>query len=116
MSTIRLYVDEDAGEHAVVVGLRARGNDLVTTLEAGRTGTSDVQQLAFAVQQGRTIYTFNISDFARLHAEYLQQDRNHHGIIVIADQRYSVGEKIRRLGKLVTDMTAEEMSKRLEYL
>ena len=35
MSVIRLYVDEDAYENAVVLGLRARGVDLVTTVEAG---------------------------------------------------------------------------------
>ncbi len=31
MSQVRLYVDEDAEEHAVVQGLRARGVDLLTT-------------------------------------------------------------------------------------
>lgn len=48
MSVVRLYVDEDASESAVVTGLRARGIDLVTTVEAGRLGTTDEQQLEFA--------------------------------------------------------------------
>ena len=30
MSEVRLYVDEDAGETAVVQGLRARGIDVLT--------------------------------------------------------------------------------------
>jgi len=46
MAAVRLYVDEDASETAVIVGLRARGIDLVTTAEAGRLGASDVEQLA----------------------------------------------------------------------
>ena len=103
-------------EHAVVIGLRARCIDLLTTVEAGRTGTTDPEQLAFAVLQARTIYTFNVGDFAQLHAEYLQHSRSHSGIVVIPDQRYSIGEKIRRLGKFPSDLTAEEMVNRMEYL
>ena len=53
MSEVRLYVDEDAEEYAVVQGLRARGVDLLTTSEAGQCGASDPDQLAFAVKQGR---------------------------------------------------------------
>jgi hypothetical protein len=49
MSSVRLYVDEDASEMAVIVGLRARGVDLLTTLEAARLGTPDSDQLGYAV-------------------------------------------------------------------
>ncbi|MFO0818413.1 MAG: hypothetical protein U1A77_10760 [Pirellulales bacterium] len=45
MTVVRLYVDEDASESAVVAGLRARGVDLVTTVEANRCGASDTEQL-----------------------------------------------------------------------
>ena len=41
MGHVRLYVDEDASETAVIVGLRARGVELLTTWEAGRLGLSD---------------------------------------------------------------------------
>ena len=41
MSDVRLYVDEDASELAVIGGLRARGVDLLTTAEAERLGSSD---------------------------------------------------------------------------
>jgi len=116
LSEVRLYVDEDAGENAVVHGLRARGIDVLTTTEAHRCGATDSEQLAFATQQGRTIYTFNVSDFARLHREWISQGIDHHGIIVLPDQRYSIGEKIRQLGRLVGSVTAEEMVNRIEYL
>ena len=116
MSEVRLYVDEDAGENAVVQGLRARGFDVLTTIEAHQCGATDKDQLAFAVQKGRTIYTFNVGDFARLHREYLLQGINHTGIIVLPDQRCSIGEKIRRLARFVSSATAEEMINRMEYL
>ena len=116
MSRVRLYVDEDAEEHAVVQGLRARGVDLLTTSAAHRIGTTDAEQLTFAIEQRRTIYTFNVGDFARLHRERLQQGGSHHGIVVIPDQRYSVGEKIRRLAALAHASTAEELVDRMVYL
>ena len=37
-------------------------------------------------------------------------------IVVIPDQRCSIGEKIRRLAVLVNDLTAEEMIDRMEFL
>jgi len=116
MSEVRLYMDEDAGENAVVKGLCVRGFDILTTIEAGRCGGTDSDQFAFAIQQGRTLYTFNVGDFARLHREYLSQGKQHHGIVVLPDQRCSVGEKIRRLAKFLTSATAETMVNRMEYL
>lgn len=116
MSQVRLYVDEDAGENAVVQGLRARGLDVLTTTEANRRGATDRDQLAFAIRQERTIYTFNVGDFARLHREHLLQGIDHTGIIVLPDQRCSVGEKIRRVASFLSRVTAEEMINRMEYL
>ena len=116
MSAVRLYLDEDAGEAAVVQGLRARGFDVLTTIEAQRGGATDQEQLTFATQQGRAIYTFNAGDFARLHREHLSRGIGHAGIIVLPDQRCSIGEKIRRLARFVSSTTAEEMVNRMEYL
>ncbi|GIX00146.1 MAG: hypothetical protein KatS3mg111_3478 [Pirellulaceae bacterium] len=116
MSPVRLYVDEDACELAVIMGLRARGVDLLTTLESGRVGASDEDQLAFAAIEQRTLYTFNIRDFARLHWDWLQRGSDHSGIVVIHDQRYSVGEKIRLLSGFVASRTADEMVNRMEFL
>ncbi len=116
MSDVRLYVDEDAGEDAVVKGLRTRGIDVLTTVEANCLGASDAEQLATAIGLRRTIYTFNVGDFARLHSEHLEQGIEHTGIVVIPDQRCSAGEKIRRVTKFLKSVTAEAMLNRMEYL
>lgn len=97
-------------------GLRARGVDLLTTSEANWVGAADAEQLAFAAEMRRILYSFNVADFARLHRDRLRQGSRHYGIVVIPDQRYSVGEKIRRLATLVNDLTAEEMIDRMEFL
>ena len=93
MSGVRLYIDEDAGETAVVRGLRARGLDVLTTIEAQRCGATDRDQLAFAVQQGRSIYTFNVGDFARLHREYLLRGIDHSDQNQATDDSHKGGQQ-----------------------
>jgi hypothetical protein len=116
MSQLRLYVDEDAEETAVVRGLQLRGFDVVTAKDAGLLAADDQEQLQYAISQSRAIYTFSIRDFARHHRDYLLSGRTHAGIVTIPDQRYSIGEKIRRIAELVARTTAEEMVDRIEYL
>lgn len=70
MGELHLYADEDACEHAVIRGLRARNIDVLTTIDANRLGSDDPSQLAFATSLDRVIYTFNVGDFARLHNDY----------------------------------------------
>lgn len=116
MSRVRLYVDEDAAQDAVVAGLRQRGIDVLTILDAGMASASDDQQLEFAAADGRCLYSLNVDDFCRLHKEWLAAGRHHAGIVIIPRQRYSVGEKIRRLEELVDSISAETMVDRLEFL
>jgi hypothetical protein len=112
--SVRLYLDEDAQRTSLVRALRARQIDVLTANEAGQVGLSDADQLAFAVSQNRTIFTFNRGDFVQLHTEYLRQNRTHSGIIV-SDQ-LEIGVVIRRLLKLLDGCSAEDMHNWLEFL
>jgi len=114
--TIRLYCDEDSLRWALVVSLRKRGVDISTTLESGMNGATDEQQLEYAAAERRTLYSFNMGDFCRLHAQWIAEQRSHAGIVVARQQHYSVGEQLRRLLKLIAARTADEMRNRLEFL
>jgi hypothetical protein len=116
MSRIRLYVDEDAAETAIVEAIVAAGFDVVTAAQVSRHGEDDEFQLDFAAGQGRVMYTLNVADFARLHAAFLTGGREHAGIMTIPAQRYGVGEKLRRLLDFMNRTTAEEMRNRIAYL
>ncbi len=116
MSVIRLYFDADSMQRAVVAGLKARGVDATTALEAAATRWSDEEQLEFARSQGRVLFSFNVSHFPRIHAEYLSQGKPHAGIVLGPQQRYGVGEQVRRLLNLIARRTAEEMQSQLEFL
>jgi hypothetical protein len=113
---MRLYIDEDALARALVNGLRARGFEILTVLEAGMKGRDDPAQLAYAIQQGRVVYTFNVGHFCRLHTEYLVQGKTHTGIIVVPRQKYSIGEQIRKLASFISSSSAEEMENKLHFL
>jgi hypothetical protein len=93
---IRLYLDEDAMDSDLVRALRLRGVDVTTALEVGLTNSADGEQLEYAKQYGRTLYSFNVRDFISLHTAYVAAGKQHAGIILGQQQRYSVGEQMRR--------------------
>jgi DNA-binding transcriptional MerR regulator len=113
---IRLYLDEDVMDASLIDALRARGVDLETVFEAGMAGGEDHEQLTYATKERRAVYSSNIGHFCRLHAEALAGGRNHAGIVLCQQQRYSVGEQMRRLLNLIAAKTAEEMHNQLEFL
>jgi hypothetical protein len=112
----RLYLDEDTMDADLVQALRARGVDLETAGEAGMLRREDRDILAYAAEQGRAVYTFNTGHFCALHADFLEDGRDHAGIVVAQQQRHSVGEQMRRLLNLIAAIPAEEMKNRLEFL
>lgn len=116
MSQPKLFVDEDACEEALVVALHRLGIDVLTVLDVDRGGVDDDNHLRFATSLGRAIYSLNAGHFARLHHEYLSRGEEHSGITVIPRQRYSIGEKIRRLRWLLENTDAEAMKNSLHFL
>ena len=76
----------------------------------------DEEHLDFATNSGRVLYSFNISDFCRIHARWINEERSHAGIIVALQQQYSVGEQMRRLLRLSSKLAADQMLNRLEIL
>lgn len=113
---IRLYVDEDAMARGLVSGLRARGIDVLTVSEAGKSEEDDITQLGHATEQMRSLYTFNVGHFCKLHSEFMAQGKEHAGIIVVYRQRYSIGEQIRRLSELISAKSAEDIRNTLHFL
>ena len=58
---LRFQLDESVSS-AIAKGLRMRGIDVTTSSEAGLMGASDKEQLAYALSQGRVIFTFDDGD------------------------------------------------------
>src|SRR5712691_4058016 len=100
----------------LVAALRARGIIVVTPLEIGFIEKPDEEHLAFATERACVLYTFNAGDFYRLHAQWVSSGREHGGMILAPQQRFSVGEQLRRILHLRATRTSEDMRNRVEFL
>lgn len=113
---IRLYMDEDSMDQRLVQALRARGMDVETALDAGMVAQPDEEHLKYAAQAGRVLHTFNVSDFYDLHTQFLEERRTHAGLVLVSQQRYAVGEQMRRLLRLKAERTASDMKNQVVFL
>lgn len=99
-----------------VNALRARNVDVLTVADVGMLHKSDKEQLSWATEKGRVIFSFNARDFYRLHTLFLEQGLSHTGIVLALQQRYSIGEMMRGVLKLVNTQSAAEMVDQVEFL
>ncbi len=106
---VRLYTDEHVAR-AVARGLRNRGVDVVTAVQAELLGATDEQHLRWAKTNGRVLFTLD-SDFLRLHAAGVEHDG-----IVYASQGTSVGDQIRGLMLIFQLLSAQDMKSHVEFL
>ncbi|MGA9768240.1 MAG: DUF5615 family PIN-like protein [Blastocatellia bacterium] len=113
---IRLYLDDDSLDKALVKALRLRDVDVVTALEVGMGARDDEEHLEYATEQGRVLCSFNRGDFCRLNQEWLASGKSHAGIILAFQQGYDIRKHIRGLLNLIELKTAEEMRDQVEFL
>ncbi len=116
MGKILLYLDEDSMDQDFVQALRSRNVDVLTVADAGMFYRTDEEQLAWAAEHYRVIFSFNTRDFYRLHTILLEQGLSHAGIVLAPQQRYGVGELMRGVLNLINTKSAEEMVSQLEFL
>ena len=106
---IRFYVDENVPT-AVSDGLSRRGVDVLTAQQALLRGAADAQHLAFALADGRAIFTLD-SDFLRLHATGVA-----HPGIVYAPQQTPIGTLVRALMLIYDVLSPEDMKWHVEFI
>ena len=110
------YFDDDAAPGAIVRGLIREGIVVETTHSAGLLGADDLVHLRYAALKELCLVTSNQGDFMRLHRDFAERGESHAGIVIIAQQRWGPGERIRRLLRLATAFSPDEMKNRLEFL
>ena len=79
---ITLYFDEDAQDSDLIQALNLRGVGVIGAWAAGMRERNDEEHLLWAVAESRSLYSFNVRDYCRLHAEFLAQGKSHAGIIL----------------------------------
>lgn len=113
MAYPNLYLDEMIPLDLALV-LRQYGYNVLTAKDAGMLGKNDKEQLEFSVSYGRTILTFNISDFVRLHHHWLQAGKKHKGIVVSPEIKISALVKL--CLKFLATINEGEIDNQIRYL
>ena len=114
--TIRLCLDEDTSDADLLEALRIRSGDVIAAAPSGRGGLHDDDQLRWATEQQRVLYSFNRGDFCKIHSAMMRAGESHAGIVLAVQQRFTVDEQMRRRLRLSSTLTAEEMRNRIEFL
>ncbi|MFV0446001.1 MAG: DUF5615 family PIN-like protein [Planctomycetaceae bacterium] len=80
---MRIDLDDDSIETALVRLLRVAGHDVRIPSEAAITGAADPVHLTAAIRDDRVFLTCNCDDFEDLHDLVLQAQGHHPGILVV---------------------------------
>jgi predicted nuclease of predicted toxin-antitoxin system len=106
---IKFYFDEHVPK-VVAKGLKRRGVDVLTVVDADLLGATDEEHLEKAKLEKRVIFTQD-DDFLRLHAI----GKEHAGIIY-AHQGKAIGELISKLMLIYQILDEKDMINHVEYL
>lgn len=113
MSKLLLHLDADTSIKVLHSKLRELGHDVTRTPNDWMPlDASDEKQLLEATAHQRAIFTFNIRDFMFLDKNYPQ----HKGIILAAQNSWSLADLINSLDYLLSSTLAEELSGQLRWL
>ncbi len=107
---IRYHLDESV-PNAIANGLRHRGIDVTTTKDAGLLEASDPEQIEFAHQNQRVVFSFD-DDFLSLASRGIE----HSGIAYCHQRDRTIGQVVHGLVALRRKKTAEEMVGQIHFL
>jgi hypothetical protein len=110
---LKIILDEDI-HYGLAPALRNRGYNVIHIQELNRKGMTDKEQIDYAVQHEMCFFTFNVKDFVILHNEYVQNGREHWGIIV--SKQLSFKDALHRVLPKLQLWSKETMKNRLVFL
>lgn len=94
--------------------LRNYGFDVTSSLEANMISKSDPEQLEFCCLEHRAILTFNKDHFSILHAEFMDKNKDHWGIIL--STREPIGVLLHRLLRLLNSLSEDDLKNQVRWL
>mgnify|MGYP003423339949 CR=1 FL=1 len=112
---IKLFVDEDV-HFALALTLRKRGYDVIHAQEIERKGKSDSEQLQYALENKRCLFSFNVKGFVLLHNEHTKNSKNQDHFGIIVSKQLTIGETIRKLLKVLQFHSHEFMKNQIIFL
>jgi predicted nuclease of predicted toxin-antitoxin system len=109
MAKLKFYLNESVNI-AVANGLIRRDVEAISAKDVGNLGLSDEEQLTYAIKNNLVIITHD--------ADFLSMAMNfkHKGIVYIHQQKYGIGDLIRKLKLLWEIAELEDMLNHIEFL
>ena len=107
---LRFHLDEHV-HPALARGLRQRGIDVSTTIEAGLRGATDQAHLTYAWRERRVIVTHD-DDFLRWHSRGIP----HAGIAYCHPEKRTIGQLVERLAAMHASLLPDEMVGKIQFL
>jgi len=108
---MKVYADENI-ERTIIEGLRRRGIDIISAVEIGYKGKSDLFHIKKANEMKAVILTHDV-DFLRI---VDTMKIKHRGIIFAHSKDLSIGECIRGVELIVNVLDEREMENHIEFL
>ena len=113
MSKLKLHLDADTSKKALHKALIDKGHDVTRTPNSWMPfDASDEVQLNESTAQGRAIFTFNVKDFIALD----QKQPQHGGIILAAQNSWTLSELIVALNALLSEEDSENWIGQVRWL
>lgn len=102
---------------ALAEALRGAGIGACAAAELGLAGRSDPDLFASAIEQGYSVLTENVADFARISAEHLISGNHHPGVLIALSSRFSRrAAGISTLLAAIRAVAGEQLDDRIVYL
>lgn len=109
----KLHLDADTSSKSLYKALLERGHDVTRTPTPWMPrDAADERQLLGATAQGRCIFTFNVRDFLALAKQHPQ----HGGIILAAQDSWTLSSLIESLDRLLSETDAGDWPGRVQWL
>ena len=108
-----LYADECV-DARIVAGLRRRGFEVMTAVDAGLLGAADERHMAQAIAMSRSILTGD-QDFLRLADKYVSTGVQFPGLIFILPSA-QVGDTVRAVALLAEVLHPREIASWIEWV
>ncbi len=108
--TIQFHLDEHC-DPAIAGGLRGRGIDVTTTVDAGLLHARDEDHVAYGLAHGRVIFTQD-KHFLQIHGT----GTSHAGIAYCHQKTRTIGQIIDGLSLIWELLEPDEMASRVEFL
>jgi Domain of unknown function (DUF5615) len=113
MVKLKLHLDADTSIKALHQALVSKGHDVTRTPNDWMPlDASDETQLLRSTAQGRCIFTFKVRDFIVLAQQYPQ----HSGIILAAQNSWSLSDLIAALDRLLSEAEATDWVGQVDWL